>query len=183
MSALNLKNDFPFFESENKSLSYLDSAATALKPKVVIDAISNYYTNLGASVHRGAYRLGDKVTGLYESARKASQDFLGAKHLEEIIFTSGTTDALNLLASSLSDWCLKEGDEIVVTMSEHHANFVPWQQATLKHKCLFKVIPLTKDHKLDLEEAKKTYYPKDKNLSFFSHVQCSWVLKSHKRTY
>lgn len=169
MSITNLKKDFPFFESENKDLSYLDSAATALKPRVVIDAISNYYTHLGASVHRGAYRLGDKVTGLYESARKASQEFLGAKHLEEIIFTSGTTDSLNLLASSLGDFCLKEGDEILVSISEHHANFVPWQQAALKHKCVFKVIPLTHDYKIDLEKAKELFSPKTKILAV-SHM-------------
>lgn len=164
-----IKKDFPFFSSENKHIHYLDSAATSLKPKPVIDAILDYYTNLGASVHRGAYRLGDKVTSLYESARKESKVFLGANACEEIIFTSGTTDSLNLLAYSLGELCLKEGDEILVPISEHHANFAPWQTLAKKKKATFKVIPLTKDFRIDLEKAQSLISKKTKILAF-SHM-------------
>jgi len=164
-----LKEDFPFFYSENKKLSYLDSAATALKPKSVIAAISHYYENLGASVHRGAYKLGDDVTSLYEKAREESRNFLGAKNKEEIIFTSGTTHSLNLVAFSLGEYCLKEGDEVLVTASEHHANFIPWQQIAKRKGAHFRVIPLDHDFRINLKKAKELMSSKTKILAF-SHV-------------
>lgn len=161
-----LRKDFPFFSGENKNLHYLDSGATSLKPKPVIDTLTHYYENLGASVHRGAYRLGDKVTSLFEEARKMSLDFLKASEDWEVIFTSGTTDSLNLLAHSLGELEIGAGDEIVVTISEHHANFVPWQTLALKKGAQFKVIPLDKNYQIDLEEAKKLITKKTKILAF-----------------
>lgn len=165
----NIRNSFPLFSGENKNIHYLDSAATAQKPKVVIDSIINYYQNFSTNVHRGAYELSDKVTNKYEAVRKETQAFMGAKYPEEIIFTSGTTESINLLASSLGDYCLKDGDEILVTVSEHHANFVPWQRLAEKKKAHLKVLPLDQNNQLDMTQAKELVSRRTKIFAF-SHV-------------
>ena len=172
MTLINHKHDikkyFPFFSRENK-VHYLDSGATSLKPKSVIDTVANYYTDLSSSVHRGAYSLSDQVTDQFEKVRKNLHLFLGSKTHEEIVFTGGATDSCNLVAQCLGEFCLNEGDEVVVTAQEHHANFIPWQQIAKKRKAHFKVIPLTSENKIDLEAAKKIVTKRTKILAFL-HV-------------
>ena len=157
----NIREYFPFYQQEEKH-HYLDSGATSLKLQTVIDSTVNYYQNLSASVHRGAYRLSDQVTDQFEAVRKLGVKVLGAKFPEEIIFTGGNTDSCNLVAQSLGEFCLNEGDEIVVTGQDHHANFVPWQVIAKKQKAHFKVIPLTADARLTWKQPKKLLVQKQR---------------------
>jgi len=145
-----MKGDFPIL----KGITYLDSAATTQKPIHVIDAISHYYKTSNANVHRGLYTLSQKATLAFEDARATVATFINTTP-EHIVFTKGTTESLNLLASSLN---LQEGDEIVLTEMEHHANLVPWQQT----KATLKFIPLKDDYHLDLEAAKELITDKTK---------------------
>ncbi|MEQ9066609.1 MAG: aminotransferase class V-fold PLP-dependent enzyme, partial [Gimesia chilikensis] len=125
-----IRNDFPILQRSlpnGKPLVYLDSGASAQRPQVVIDKITEVYEQYYSNVHRGVHQLGDRVTTEMESARTCIQKFIGAEHPEEIIFTSGTTMSINLVAYSWGRHFLKEGDEIILNEMEHHANFVPWQ--------------------------------------------------------
>ncbi|MBI5421366.1 MAG: aminotransferase class V-fold PLP-dependent enzyme [Parcubacteria group bacterium] len=126
------KNDFPIFKN-NKDLVYLDNAATAQKPRVVIDAMNNFYTHDNANVHRGFYGLGEKADALYEDARKTFAKFINAQQ-EEIVFTKNATEGLNLVAHAWGRTQCKEGDEIVVSLIEHHSNFIPWQLLAKERK-------------------------------------------------
>ncbi len=136
------KEDFPILNREinGKRLVYLDNAATSQKPRQVIRAITHYYENVNSNVHRGVHTLSQESTALYEEARQAVAKFINAK-TEEIIFTKNTTESLNLVAYRLAH-ILKEGDEILLSVSEHHSNFVVWQQIALKKNVKIKVIPL-----------------------------------------
>lgn len=125
------RDDFPIFK-QKKDLCYLDSAATSQKPGVVIEAVDRYYRTQNANVHRGIYDLSEQATEAYEQARVRVQEFIGAKHAHEIVFTKGTTESINLVASSWCEANLKAGDEIVLSVAEHHANIVPWQMAAKK---------------------------------------------------
>ncbi len=162
---LRVKTDFPFFE-HHPNLAYLDSGATALKPKAVINAMNKYYEEYPVNVHRGIYDLSGFATDQYENARKIIADFINATP-EEIIFTSGATHGLNLLASILGRE-LKEGDNIVLTRMEHHANMVPWQQIAKEKKVELRFIELTPDYTVDLESAKKVIDAKTKIVSVTS---------------
>ncbi|MBP6993717.1 SufS family cysteine desulfurase [Candidatus Woesebacteria bacterium] len=133
------KDRFPIFDSQ-PNLTYLDSAATTLKPQVVIDKIAEYYQDYSSNIHRGLYPIAEKASGEYESARQIVAKFINAEKPEEIIFTKGATEALNLLASSLSQNIIKPGVEVLTTIIEHHANFVPWQQVSLKSGAKFGVV-------------------------------------------
>lgn len=127
---LRIRSEFPFFNTEkdpNKAWVYLDNAATTQKPKVVIDALVDYYTHYNANIHRGLYELSERSTSAYEAARSKIALFLNANNTSEIVFTKGATESLNLLASCWGGRNLKAGDEILVTEMEHHANIVPWQ--------------------------------------------------------
>ena len=161
--------EFPFFSQRKDKLYYLDSAATSQKPKQVIDTVCNYYSQENANVHRGIYRLGDLLTTRYEDTRKKVAKFIGATKEQEIVFTSGTTDAINLVASGLAKICLKKGDEILLSSSEHHANIVPWQLAAESCGAVLRYIPLTKEHTLDVDVAKKMISDKTKVVAL-SHV-------------
>lgn len=132
-----------------KDLVYFDSGATAMTCQPAIDAMMDYYTNNSASVHRGANYLSDIATDKFEAARKSIQEFVGAKDVNEIIFTKGTTDGLNLLASSFGGSVLKPQDEVLVTEMEHHANLIPWQQICAKTGATLKIWPITAKGELD----------------------------------
>jgi cysteine desulfurase/selenocysteine lyase len=144
------RSDFPLLAA-NPGLHYLDSAASAQKPRVVLDAIREYYETSYANPHRGAYSLSVAATEQYHSARGRIASFLGAADPETLIFTRGTTEALNLLATSLSHSNIRSNDEIVVTAMEHHSNFVTWQQAALATGARFRICELTPDGHIDLE--------------------------------
>jgi cysteine desulfurase/selenocysteine lyase len=143
------RSDFPLLAG-NPELHYLDSAATAQKPRVVLDAVRDYYEMSYANPHRGAYSLSVAATERYHSARGRIASFLGAADPETLIFTRGTTEALNLLATALSASIIRSSDEIVVTAMEHHSNFVPWQQLALRTGARFRICELTAEGQVDL---------------------------------
>lgn len=148
-----IRSHFPLLCQAPEVLHYLDSAASSQKPRCVVDRIKTYYETENANVHRGIYRLSEAATTAFEGARHTVAEFLGAKQDCEIIFTKGTTEAINLVASSLAAQMLGEGDEIVLTVAEHHSNIVPWQMAAQRTGATIKYIPLTADYRLDLEVA------------------------------
>lgn len=157
-----IKKDFPLF-SNNDDVVYLDSAASSQTPQTVLDAISGYYRTYRANIHRGIYRESQEATSGYENARKKVAAFINAD-VKEVAFTGGATVSANMLADSLehSD-TIKEGDEIVVSIMEHHANFLPWQELAKRCGASFKTIPLAKDSfSLDYEAAKNIITPKTK---------------------
>ncbi|MCK8486070.1 cysteine desulfurase [Paenibacillus sp. MBLB2552] len=159
-----LKKQFPILQQEvnGHPLVYLDSAASSQKPAVVIEALKHYYEWDNANVHRGVHTLGSRATDAYENAREKVARFIGAARREEIIFTRGTTTALNLVASSYGVAAVGEGDEIVITPMEHHSNLIPWQQLAMKKKAVLKYIPLQPDGHIDLADAEKTITAKTK---------------------
>ncbi|GGH14290.1 cysteine desulfurase [Paenibacillus segetis] len=158
MNAELIKEQFPILHQEinGHPLVYLDSAASSQKPKVVLEALKHYYEWDNANVHRGVHTLGSRATDDYEGAREKVTKFIGASHTEEIIFTRGTTTALNIVASSYGPAVLQEGDEIVITPMEHHSNLIPWQQLALRTKAVLKYIPLQADGHVALEDVEKT---------------------------
>jgi len=145
-----IQKDFPILQRmmNGKKLVYLDNAATSQKPKSVINAIVDYYTNYNANVHRGIYTISEEATLAYEQAHQKTADFIGASSFEEIVFTKNATESLNILASTLGAK-LRPGDEIVLTRMEHHSNLVPWQQAAKKTGAKLKFIELTEDGRLE----------------------------------
>jgi cysteine desulfurase/selenocysteine lyase len=149
----NIRGDFPILHREvnGRPLVYLDNAASSQKPQQVIDAISDYYSNYNANIHRGVHHLAALATEAYENSRKFITEFIGAAAKEEIIFTAGTTDGLNLLAYTLGRSTLKEGDEILITEMEHHSNIVPWQLACEYTGAKLKVVPMSDEGALDLQ--------------------------------
>ncbi len=145
MNSPTVKKDFPIFKlNSKKAFIYLDSAATSQKPQVVIDAITNFYTNSYATVHRSLYAQGEMVTTRYEVIRKQTAQFINAQHVEEIIFTKGTTESINFVADAWARKHLKAGDEILLTQVEHHANLLPWQRVARETGAIIKFIPLNK---------------------------------------
>jgi len=160
--------DFPLLAA-NPELYYLDSAATSQKPRVVLDAMREYYERDNANPHRGAYALSARATDRYHEARERVAKFLGASDADCLVFTRGTTESLNLVASAWGHANLREGDEIVVTALEHHANFVPWQQVAIARGAKFVVCPLTSDHRVDLDALRTLVGPRTKVLAF-NHV-------------
>lgn len=151
-----IRNDFPILSEmiNNKPLVYLDNAATTQKPIQVIQAMNNYYMHLNANVHRGVHTLSQNATNEFELARKLVQDLIYAKEQEEIIFTRGTTESINLVASSFCDKFLAKDDEIIISELEHHSNIVPWQLAQEKIQFKIRVIPITQSGELDIETFK-----------------------------
>jgi cysteine desulfurase/selenocysteine lyase len=152
-----LRQDFPILSRKvnGKRLVYLDNGATAQKPKQVIDAISNYYQAQNANIHRGVHQLSQEITVAYEKARATVQQHLNAALSQEIIFTSGTTDSINLLASSFGKKYVKAGDEIIISEMEHHSNIVPWQALCEEKGAVLKVIPINEKGELLIDEYKK----------------------------
>jgi cysteine desulfurase/selenocysteine lyase len=149
-----IKKDFPIFK-KNKSWIYFDSAATTQKPGVVIDCLNDFYSNRYATIHRGVYKMSIDATTLYDEARQKISDFINAKSVDEIIFTRGTTDSINLVASSLSKNYLKKGDEVIATEMEHHSNLVPWQMVAKEKGIKLKIVPVNEKGELLLEVFEK----------------------------
>ncbi len=148
MDALQIKQDFPLLRTN--SVAYLDSAATSQKPEVVIDAMTHFYRNDYGPVHRGIYNLAEKATVHYEQSRQDVAYFINAQP-EEIVFTSGTTDSINMVMQSWASISLKAGDEIVLPESEHHANLLVWQQLAISHGIILKYVKIKDDFKLDIQ--------------------------------
>jgi len=153
-----IREQFPILHQEinGHPLVYLDNAASSQKPLAVIEAIERYYRWANANVHRGVHTLGSRATDAYEGAREKVARFLNARSASEIVFTRGTTTALNLVASSYARSVLREGDEIVLTPMEHHSNLIPWQQAAKACGATLKFIPLQEDGSISLEDVEKT---------------------------
>ena len=160
--------DFPLLAA-NPGLHYLDSAATSQKPRAVLDAMREYYEHDNANPHRGAYDLSVRATERYHGARARIARFLGVADADCLIFTRGTTEALNLVATAWGPANVGAGDEVVVTGLEHHANFVPWQQLALARGAKFVVCPLTEDHHIDLVALRALVGPRTKVVAF-GHV-------------
>ena len=165
-----IREDFPILNSKvnGKQLVYFDNAATTQTPRVVIESIVSYYSTLNANIHRGAHYLSQKATEAYEGARKKIQKHLNAKNSSEIIFTSGSTHSINLVANGFID-LLKSGDEIIVSHLEHHSNIVPWQMLCEKTGAIMKVIPMNQDGELIFSEYEKLLSNKTK-VVFVNHV-------------
>ncbi len=168
---LKIRGQFPILNQQigKNQLIYFDNAATSQKPEAVIQCIDSYYRNLNANIHRGAHYLANKGTAAYESARDQIRDFIGASESSEVIFTSGTTAGINMIAAGLAQTHLRKGDEILLTEMEHHANIVPWQMACERSGAVIRVIPVTEEGELDLEAAEKLISDKTMVLSFM-HV-------------
>ncbi len=164
-------NDFPILKTSihGKPLVYLDTAASAQKPQCVLDAIMQCYSSEYANVHRGLHTLSERLTDAFESVRDQVVDFLGASSYREIIFTSGATESINLVAQCFSAIMLKPGDEIIVTAMEHHANFVPWQVVCKQYGASLKVAPLTDNGHIDVDALEKLF-SKNTRLFAFSHA-------------
>lgn len=148
-----IRKDFPCLQQEinGSPLVYLDNAATTLKPKKVIDSITHYYTNLSSNVHRGIHKLSQDSTIAFEKTRETVREFINAKKIEEVIFTTGTTGSINLVAYSFGEF-INEGDEIIISEMEHHSDIVPWQMLCERKKATLKVIPINHDGDLDLNQ-------------------------------
>lgn len=166
----NIRKDFPILNRKvnGKPLIYLDNAATSQTPQQVIDVIADYYTNYNANIHRGVHSLSQEATDAYEQARQKIQSHFNAKHAHEIIFTSGTTHGINLVANGFAS-LLKKGDEIIVSALEHHSNIVPWQMLCERTEATLKVIPMNEDGELVLSEYDKLLNQNTK-LVFVNHV-------------
>ena len=166
-----IRKHFPILDQEinGHPLVYLDSAATSQKPRQVIEAISNYYSLDNSNVHRGVHTLGNRATESYEGAREKVRNFINAKSTEEIIFTRGTTTALNMVATSYGRANVGEGDEIVISYMEHHSNIIPWQQLAKQKGAILKYVDLEKDGTLSLEKVRETVTERTKIVSIM-HV-------------
>ncbi|EOS60605.1 SufS family cysteine desulfurase [Firmicutes bacterium M10-2] len=152
-----IREDFPILKREmcNHPLIYLDNCATTLKPKTMIDAVVHYYTYLGANAHRGDYEMSAQVDYAYEQARKITQEFIHAKRVEEIVFTSGTTESLNVLAMTITDQWLNDGDVVLSTVAEHASNVLPWMEAGKPKNIKVEYIPLDEKGRLTAENFEK----------------------------
>lgn len=162
-----IREDFPILSHEvyGKPLVYLDNAATTQKPLCVLDAMRTEYLNANANVHRGVHWLSQQATDLHEAARETVRKFINARSTTEIVFTRGTTEGLNLVASSFSDEFMKPGDEVIVSTMEHHSNIVPWQLQARKKGIVLKVIPMTDEGVLKMDEYEKLFSDKTKIVS------------------
>lgn len=162
-----VREDFPILSRQiyGKPLVYFDNGATTQKPLCVLDAMRNEYLNVNANVHRGVHYLSQQATDLHEAARETVRKFINAPKVEEVIFTRGTTESLNLVVSSFGDRFLSEGDEVIVSVMEHHSNIVPWQLLAAKKGIAIKVIPMTDDGDVIMEEYEKLFNDKTRIVS------------------
>lgn len=154
-----IRQDFPILQRDvyGRPLVYLDNAATTQKPRSVVEAISNEYFSTNANVHRGVHFLSQKATDLHEAARERVQQFINARSTAEVLFTRGTTESLNLVASSFGEAFLKEGDEVIVSVMEHHSDIVPWQLLRERKGIVIRVIPMDDSGRLDLEAYERLF--------------------------
>ena len=166
-----IRKDFPILSRTvyNRPLVYLDNAATTQKPRAVVEAMTEEYYSVNANVHRGVHYLSQQATELHEQARANVQKFINARSEAEIIFTRGTTESLNLVAFSFGEAFLKEGDEVLVSVMEHHSNIVPWQMLRDRKGIVLKVIPMTDEGEIDLEAYKNLFSPRTR-LVCIAHV-------------
>ena len=166
-----IREDFPILGREvyGRPLVYLDNAATTQKPRCVVEAITDEYYNVNANVHRGVHYLSQQATDLHEAAREKVRQFINARSTNEIIFTRGTTESLNLVVSSFCDGMMQEGDEVIVSVMEHHSNIVPWQLQAAKKGISIRVIPMTDEGELRLDEYEKLFTERTKIVSV-THV-------------
>ena len=166
-----IRKDFPILSRTvyNRPLVYLDNAATTQKPRAVVEAMTDEYYSVNANVHRGVHYLSQQATELHEQARANVQGFINARSEAEIIFTRGTTESLNLVAFSFGEAFLKEGDEVLVSVMEHHSNIVPWQMLRERKGIVLKVIPMTDEGEIDLEAYKNLFSPRTR-LVCIAHV-------------
>ncbi len=166
-----IRNDFPILGRTvyDRPLVYLDNAATTQKPRCVVEAITEEYYNVNANVHRGVHYLSQQATDLHEEAREKVRRFINARSTNEIIFTRGTTESLNLVASSFCDAFMQEGDEVIVSVMEHHSNIVPWQLQAAKKGIAIRVIPMTDKGELRLDEYERLFTERTKFVSV-THV-------------
>ena len=166
-----VREDFPILDREvyGKPLIYLDNGATTQKPRQVVEAITDEYYSVNANVHRGVHFLSQQATELHEASRETVRRFINARSSNEIVFTRGTTESINLLASSFADSQMKEGDEVIVSVMEHHSNIVPWQLQAARKGIVLKVIPMNDRGELLLDEYEKLFSERTKLVSF-AHV-------------
>ena len=166
-----IREDFPILSRTvyGKPLIYLDNGATTQKPKCVVDAIVDEYYSVNANVHRGVHFLSQQATNLHEASRETVRQFINARSTSEIIFTRGTTESINLVASSFTDAFMKEGDEVIVSVMEHHSNIVSWQIQALRKGIVLKVIPMNDRGELLIDEYEKLFTPRTKLVSV-AHV-------------
>ena len=166
-----IREDFPILDREvyGKPLIYLDNGATTQKPRQVVEAITDEYYSVNANVHRGVHFLSQQATELHEASRETVRRFINARSSNEIVFTRGTTEIINLLASSFADSQMKEGDEVIVSVMEHHSNIVPWQLQAARKGIVLKVIPMNDRGELLLDEYEKLFSERTKLVSF-AHV-------------
>lgn len=162
-----IRQDFPILEQSinGKNLVYFDNAATTQKPVQVIDALNDYYRGYNANIHRGIHHLAEKATAAFEATRKAVKTFLHANSTEEIIFTYGTTDSINLVAATFGRKFINAGDEIIISTLEHHSNIVPWQMLCEEKECVLKVIPINNEGEILMDEFEKLLSAKTKLVS------------------
>lgn len=162
-----VRESFPILSRTvyGKPLIYLDNGATTQKPLCVLDAMREEYLNVNANVHRGVHWMSQQATDLHEAARETVRKFINARSTTEIVFTRGTTESLNLVASSFVEGCMKEGDEVIVSTMEHHSNIVPWQLQEQRKGIVLKVIPMTDEGELLLEEYEKLFTERTKLVS------------------
>lgn len=175
MNIMTIRDSFPLLNKKinGKSITYLDSAATSQMPDCVLNKFEEFYYNSYANVHRSVDTLGYLATSAYEDVRNKTAAFINAQSSQEVIFTSGCTDSLNLIAATYGEENIHEGDEIVVTIMEHHSNLLPWQQLAKRKKAVLKYIYLSEQQDLDLEDAKRKISSKTKIVAL---AQCSNVL-------
>ena len=157
-----VRNDFPILSREvyNRPLVYLDNAATTQKPRCVVEAIANQYYAVNANVHRGVHFLSQQATDLHEAARERVRSFIHARSTAEVVFTRGTTESLNLVAASYGEAFLHEGDEVILTVMEHHSDIVPWQLLRDRKGIVLKVVPMTDCGELDQEAYRQLFTPR-----------------------
>ena len=166
-----IRRDFPILARQvyGKPLVYLDNGATTQKPKVVVEAIAEEYYNVNANVHRGVHYLSQQATDLHEASRETVRRFIHAAKTEEIVFTRGTTESLNLVVSSFADAFMTEGDEVIISTMEHHSNIVPWQLQAAKKGIALRVIPINERGELRLDEYERLFTPRTRIVSI-THV-------------
>ena len=162
-----IRQDFPILHQEvnGRALVYLDNAATTQKPQVDINALTHYYQQDNANIHRGIHTLAERATAAFEETRQAIHQFINSNEPEEIVFTKGTTDGINLVAATFGRANVQEGDEIVISAMEHHSNIVPWQMLCEEKGANLKVIPVNNKGEVELEEYKKLLSDRTKLVS------------------
>ncbi len=183
MHMQNIKSDFPILQRKinGKRLIYLDNASTTQKPKIVLKALQDFYTTSNANIHRGIHTLSEEATNQFEDVRKKVAKFIGAPNGENIIFTKNTTESINCIRLSWADHHIKAGDEVIVSALEHHANLVPWQELCKAKKSVLKIIPLTSDFTLNLQEYQKLLSPKTKLVCLTSQSNVTGTINPIKQ--